>query len=223
MARLVDDLFEVARLQAGTIRFNTDRVGLADLVSDALATHDPVAKARGVKLMGRAETTGTVVGDNRELSRALGNLIVNAIRATPAGVALIAGAKSISLRTVEKARSTIKIPTPIELAPPVQRYVTLTCVSNEVGGDLVGNARWQGVLLKTLLDTVGVDPAADQVVGESVDGFTAAFPLQLAPERRNRSGRNLNRRGSVADNPTRRFHGHKNLAPTAMAVGSCAR
>lgn len=83
LAQLVDDLFEVARLQAGTIRYSADRVGLADLVSDALATHDPVAKARGVRLLGRAETTGTVLGDNRELSRALGNLIVNAIRATP--------------------------------------------------------------------------------------------------------------------------------------------
>ena len=40
--------------------------------------------------------------------------------------------------------------------PSIERYVTLTCVSNEVGGDLVGTARWQGVRLRDLLDSVGV-------------------------------------------------------------------
>ena len=64
--------------------------------------------------------------------------------------------------------------------PQVQRYVTLTCVSNEVGGDLVGNALWQGVPLGVLLDQAGIGAGADQIVAEAVDGFTAAFPLQLA-------------------------------------------
>lgn len=54
--------------------------------------------------------------------------------------------------------------------------VTLTCVSNEVGGDLVGTARWQGVPLDALLAEAGVDPAADQIVGRSVDGWTAGMP-----------------------------------------------
>jgi DMSO/TMAO reductase YedYZ molybdopterin-dependent catalytic subunit len=55
--------------------------------------------------------------------------------------------------------------------------VTLQCVSNEVGGDLIGNAVWQGVPLAALLDRAGVAPDASQVVGRSVDGFTAGFPL----------------------------------------------
>ncbi len=59
----------------------------------------------------------------------------------------------------------------------VEEVVTLSCVSNEVGGDLVGNARWRGIPLRGLLEEAGVDPAATQVVGESVDGFTAGFPL----------------------------------------------
>lgn len=84
LTHLVDDLFEVARLQSGTIALSADRISLADLVSDALATHGPVAQAAGITLTGRAETTAIVVGDGRELNRALGNLIVNAIRATPA-------------------------------------------------------------------------------------------------------------------------------------------
>ena len=68
--------------------------------------------------------------------------------------------------------------------PQVERYITLCCVSNEVGGDLVGNARWQGVRLTDLLDLAGVQPTATQVVGLSVDGFTAGFPLALAYDTR---------------------------------------
>ncbi|HEC09688.1 MAG TPA: hypothetical protein ENI86_09010 [Acidimicrobiales bacterium] len=58
--------------------------------------------------------------------------------------------------------------------------VTLTCVSNEVGGDLIGNAVWTGVPLVDLLDRAGVRPTGTQVVGRSVDGFTAGFPTDLA-------------------------------------------
>ncbi|HEY5155197.1 MAG TPA: molybdopterin-dependent oxidoreductase [Acidimicrobiales bacterium] len=58
----------------------------------------------------------------------------------------------------------------------VEEAVTLSCVSNEVGGNLVGNALWQGVPLRTLLQRAGVQPGASQVVGRSVDGFTAGFP-----------------------------------------------
>ena len=60
--------------------------------------------------------------------------------------------------------------------PLIEQYVTIACVSNEVGGDLVGNALWRGVRLKELLDRAGVDPLATQIVGRSVDGFTVGFP-----------------------------------------------
>ena len=62
----------------------------------------------------------------------------------------------------------------------VEAPVTLQCVSNEVGGGLIGNAVWQGVPLADLLDRVGVQANAEQVVGRSVDGFTAGFPLRNA-------------------------------------------
>ncbi|MEM7096031.1 MAG: molybdopterin-dependent oxidoreductase [Actinomycetota bacterium] len=58
----------------------------------------------------------------------------------------------------------------------VEEYVTLSCVSNQVGGDLVGNARWLGVPIKRLLDMAGVQPGATQIVGRSVDGWTGGFP-----------------------------------------------
>jgi DMSO/TMAO reductase YedYZ molybdopterin-dependent catalytic subunit len=63
--------------------------------------------------------------------------------------------------------------------PSIERYVTLTCVSNEVGGDLVGTAKWQGVRLTDLLAKVGVHDDATMVLGRSVDGFTVGFPRAL--------------------------------------------
>jgi DMSO/TMAO reductase YedYZ molybdopterin-dependent catalytic subunit len=62
----------------------------------------------------------------------------------------------------------------------VERDITLSCVSNQVGGDLVGNARWLGVPLYQILDRAGVRPEAEQVVGRSVDGFTVGFPVEAA-------------------------------------------
>lgn len=64
--------------------------------------------------------------------------------------------------------------------PLVERYATLACVSNEVGDNLVGNALWTGVPLPDILNLAGVQPGADQLVGRSVDGWTAGFPTELA-------------------------------------------
>ena len=68
--------------------------------------------------------------------------------------------------------------------PSMSRYITLNCVSNPVGGDLVGTALWQGVRLTDLLASVGVHPDADLVLGKSVDGFTAGFPRALLDDGR---------------------------------------
>lgn len=59
----------------------------------------------------------------------------------------------------------------------VEEDITLTCVSNTVGGDLVGTARWLGVPLRELLDEAGVQAGANQLVGRSVDGWTSGLPL----------------------------------------------
>jgi DMSO/TMAO reductase YedYZ molybdopterin-dependent catalytic subunit len=61
--------------------------------------------------------------------------------------------------------------------PIIEQYVTIACVSNTVGGKLVGNAKWTGVRLRDVLDMAGVQSNADQLVGESVDGFTAGMPV----------------------------------------------
>ena len=61
----------------------------------------------------------------------------------------------------------------------VEDHVTIACVSNEVGGDLVGNARWTGVSLAGVLERAGLQPGATQLVGRSVDRFTVGFPPEL--------------------------------------------
>lgn len=89
---LVDDLFELSRIQAGTLSLVLDDLDLDELVSDTLASSEPVARAGGVRLSGRpAATPVRVQGDVRKLSRALGNLVANAVRHTSTdGVVTIA-------------------------------------------------------------------------------------------------------------------------------------
>jgi DMSO/TMAO reductase YedYZ molybdopterin-dependent catalytic subunit len=64
--------------------------------------------------------------------------------------------------------------------PTIEAPVTIACVSNKVGGDLVGTAVWQGVPLADLLERAGVKPGGTQVVGRSLDGFTVGFPTEVA-------------------------------------------
>jgi DMSO/TMAO reductase YedYZ molybdopterin-dependent catalytic subunit len=59
----------------------------------------------------------------------------------------------------------------------IEERVTMTCVSNEVGGALVGTASWLGVPLEGLLDRAGIQDGADQIVGRAFDGFTTGFPV----------------------------------------------
>ena len=59
-------------------------------------------------------------------------------------------------------------------------WLVIACVSNEVGGDLVGTAVWQGVRLSDLLAEAGVRSEAEQVFGVSADGWTCGFPVGAA-------------------------------------------
>ena len=68
--------------------------------------------------------------------------------------------------------------------PLMERDITLACVSNEVGGEYVGNARWLGAPLKAILEEAGVDPLADQLVSRSVDGFTVGTPTAVVMDGR---------------------------------------
>ena len=68
--------------------------------------------------------------------------------------------------------------------PMIERDITLTCVSNSVGGEFVGGARWLGVPLQDLLDMAGVGSKADQILSTDFDGMTISTPLALATDGR---------------------------------------
>ncbi|MEV6432948.1 molybdopterin-dependent oxidoreductase [Nocardia sp. NPDC051463] len=68
--------------------------------------------------------------------------------------------------------------------PAVSRLITMTCVSNEVGGELAGTALWTGYRLADLLAEAGVNPSADMLLSRSVDGFTAGTPVAAVTDGR---------------------------------------
>ncbi|WP_138443775.1 molybdopterin-dependent oxidoreductase [Sinomonas susongensis] len=63
--------------------------------------------------------------------------------------------------------------------PLIERYVTIACVSNPVGGNLIGNARWLGWPIRELLARARPKAGADMVLSRSVDGFSASTPLEV--------------------------------------------
>ena len=85
-----------------------------------------------------------------------------------------------------------EVDNPIELTyddllslPTREADITLSCISNEVGGGLVSNARWTGVLLSDVLEEAGlsndkISSASEQLVGHSIDSWTSGFPTELA-------------------------------------------
>ncbi|SDD75511.1 sensor histidine kinase [Nocardioides lianchengensis] len=95
MAQMVDDLFELSRLDGGVLRINPEPVLLGDLISDALAGADQVARARSVRLGGTVEEHVHLSADPAGISRALANLIANAVRHTPSeGLVRVEGRSS---------------------------------------------------------------------------------------------------------------------------------
>ena len=82
LSGMVDDLFELSRIQAGAFSRDTDNIALDDIVSDCVAALRPLAAARSVELHGRSSGGLAVAGNGPELNRALTNLIANAIRHT---------------------------------------------------------------------------------------------------------------------------------------------
>ncbi|BBY43448.1 molybdopterin-dependent oxidoreductase [Mycolicibacterium celeriflavum] len=66
----------------------------------------------------------------------------------------------------------------------VEELVTLTCVSNPIGGDLIGNATWTGYRTRDLLAEAGIHPDADMVLSMSIDGFTAGTPVEALTDDR---------------------------------------
>jgi DMSO/TMAO reductase YedYZ molybdopterin-dependent catalytic subunit len=64
--------------------------------------------------------------------------------------------------------------------PAVTKPHTLMCISNEIGGDLISNALWKGVRLKTVLDRAGPRPGAKKLILRARDGYSDSVPLGVA-------------------------------------------
>ncbi len=88
-----------------------------------------------------------------------------------------------TLRIVGEVEQEVEITLDELLALPlIETYATLTCVSNEVGGGLIGNAKWMGYPIRDLLARAKPKAGADMVLSRSVDGFTAGTPLSVLME-----------------------------------------
>jgi signal transduction histidine kinase len=104
MARMVSDLFELSRVQ-GPMKLRLERLAADDLVEEALASADPVARAKGIRLVARTSAGLPVTVDSEEFGRVMRNLLLNAIRHTPsegtiavtAGVSEAPGAVSFTV------------------------------------------------------------------------------------------------------------------------------
>jgi len=83
LSLMIDDLFELSRIHAGALRLSRRMVGLEDLVAEVVASAEPVARTKGVRLTGAAVRGMPVFIDTAEMGRALRNLVTNAIRHTP--------------------------------------------------------------------------------------------------------------------------------------------
>jgi signal transduction histidine kinase len=94
MVRMVDDLFELSRIHAGLVELVLEPVDIGDLVSEAIAGADPVARANRVTLRGHVDPGVLVPADASRMTRVVSNLLMNAIRHTPAdGVVAITAAR----------------------------------------------------------------------------------------------------------------------------------
>jgi signal transduction histidine kinase len=84
MTRLVDDLFELSRINAGALRLIPTTVPLREVVSDAIAGVAPLAAGKRISLVAAETGWPTVRGGERELARVVSNLLINSVRYTPA-------------------------------------------------------------------------------------------------------------------------------------------
>jgi signal transduction histidine kinase len=83
MSALVDDLFELSRINSGALQLTPSAVPLGDLVSDAIATTAPLAATRGVQVMAAESGWPVVTASEPELARVISNLLINSVRYTP--------------------------------------------------------------------------------------------------------------------------------------------
>ena len=92
LSGMVDDLFELSKIHSGALQLSLERVSLYDLMSDTVADLAPVALAKSLDLRFEGERGLMLQADARQLARAVGNLVMNAIQHSPADSAIVVSA-----------------------------------------------------------------------------------------------------------------------------------
>lgn len=155
-----------ASVMASTGRWLGERFSAADSRA-AITLPRPAAAAPAVPAGAQAPSAAPLFTPNADFYRIDTALTVPQVRA-----------EDWELRVTGLVDREIRLDYQDLLSRTIEEHdITLTCVSNTIGGDLIGTARWLGVRLDDLLGEAGVDPAADQIVGRSVDGYTCGFPV----------------------------------------------
>jgi signal transduction histidine kinase len=100
MNRLIGDLLDTTRLQAGRLRLDIRDVDVGSLISDAIETSRPAARQRNIELSAEAPQGYRLCADPGRLLQVIGNLLTNAIKFTPAGGRVMLSAKPVAGETV---------------------------------------------------------------------------------------------------------------------------
>ncbi|MCC7353461.1 MAG: hypothetical protein IT330_06855, partial [Anaerolineae bacterium] len=169
---LIDDLFELARLDAGALKLQMERASLADLVSDTLESLSAQAAQKGVRLRGEvAPALMPVTMDAVKVQRVLVNLVQNAIRHTPADGSIAVTARPVSEGWVQiEIRDTGEGISPQDLSHVFDRfYRGDKSRSRETGGAGLGLAIAKGI----------VEAHGGRIWVESPSGQGAAFTFTL--------------------------------------------
>lgn len=83
LSAMIEDLFQLSKIHAGALRLSPRLTGLEDLIAEVVASTEPVARAKGIRITGAAASGMAVLIDPAEFGRAVRNLVTNAIRHTP--------------------------------------------------------------------------------------------------------------------------------------------
>ncbi len=93
--------------------------------------------------------------------------------------ALRAGEWSLTIGGLVRGPLTLTLRDLVEKYEPKHQFITMSCISNSVGGDLIGTTRWTGVSVRTILEQAGVEEGAAALEVTSADGFHESVPLEL--------------------------------------------
>ncbi|MCB9118220.1 MAG: ATP-binding protein [Caldilinea sp.] len=176
LAGLIDDLFDMAQMDAGGLRLERGYNAISDLISDTLESFGRSAVERGVTLSGLAAPgVDPVFCDARQISRVLANLVNNALRHTPEGGAVKLHAYPVRAGVVVEVTDTGEGIRP-EDVPHIfeQFYRGEKSRSRATGGSGLGLA-----IVKAILEAHGVQIRVESTVGQ---GTRFAFVLPQRPD-----------------------------------------